>query len=177
MLGRSGVGRFPSRRVVALGGAGLAVLLSLRALEGGLLYFTDFESFQIGENQWVGTDGWLGVNPEDLEGLGIEVADEVPTMAVLGWGGSGAFTTQNHWVSAEVTLGEVTQALPVAATEILPQGQGDAGSDFLSRFVVTYDWGEDVLYLDPIAELAPPTPASARPEESSISNVRMTPSS
>ena len=54
-----------------------------------------------------------------------------------------------------------TDPLLVAASESMPQGQGNAGTDFLSRFVVTLDWPAGVVYLDPISDVAPSAPASA----------------
>jgi|GEM_PF-5768540 len=108
-----------------------------------------------------GSDGWLAANATDLNDIGIYATGNAPTEAVLGTTAAGGFTSLVQWLAAEVTLGEEAQRLPIATVGVLPEGQGNAGTDFLSRFVVTFDWSEDAVYLDPIAELAPTTPSSA----------------
>jgi hypothetical protein len=66
-----------ARRVMTLGWVGCVVLSPASLLDGGVLYFTDFESFPVGAGEWVGTDGWQGVNsgkaePEGNEPQGID---------------------------------------------------------------------------------------------------------
>ena len=108
-----------------------------------------------------GSDGWLAVHPADLDDLGLDVPAEVPTMSILATGTGGAFTTRAHWLTTELELGGEAATLPIAAMKTVPQGQGNVGTDFLRHFVVTVDWPNDALYLEPVAELAPSTPPSA----------------
>ncbi len=110
-----------------------------------------------------GSDGWLAAHPADLDPLGVAVPDEVPTESILatGTGTGGDFTTRAHWLSAEVGLDGERKPLPIAAMETVPQGQGNAGTDFLRHFVLTVDWPGGALYLEPLSEAVPSTPASA----------------
>ncbi|MEA2025777.1 MAG: hypothetical protein U9O18_03720, partial [Chloroflexota bacterium] len=108
-----------------------------------------------------GSDGWLAVHPDDLADAGVALPDDAPSMSVLGRGTAGPFTTRLEWSAVDVGLGDEVMRLPLAASAALPPGQGIAGVDFLSRFVVTVDWPGDAVYLDPIAEVAPSIPASA----------------
>ncbi len=121
-------------------------LVELPAGEGSLTFLLD-----------TGSDGWLATNPADLEDVGIAILDDAPSMAVLGSGAAGPVLTQARWVDA--TTGD--DSLLLAASESMPQGQGNAGTDYLSRFVVTLDWPAGVVYLDPIADVAPSVPSSA----------------
>ncbi len=120
-------------------------LVELPAGEGSLTFLLD-----------TGSDGWLATHPADLEDAGIVVTDDAPSMAILGSGSAGPVLTRARWVEAAIA----GEPLPIAASESMPQGQGDAGTDYLSRFVVTIDWPAGVVYLDPIADLAPSVPAS-----------------
>ncbi len=108
-----------------------------------------------------GSDGWLVVNTDDLNGIGIYAAPDAPAVAVRAATAGGAVPARIEWVSAGLALDAALQRLPVATSRLLPEGQGNAGTDFLRHFVATYDWSEDVVYLDPITELVPATPPSA----------------
>ena len=125
-------------------------LIELAVGEGSLRFLVD-----------TGSDGWLAVNPADLDRIGVELPEEAPTVAVLGSGAAGAFTTRARWTGTDVALGGRAMPLPIAAMAALPEGQGNAGMDFLSRFVVTIDWADDALYLEPIEALTPTVPRSA----------------
>ena len=72
-------------------------------------------------------------------------------------GGSGA--ARAAWAAAAVDpAGPVLpDPLPITVVDRLPDGQGIAGTDLLQHFVVTLDWGDDSVYLEPIA--ASPSPA------------------
>lgn len=112
-----------------------------------------------------GSDGALMVNPADLEVVGLQVADDAPTLTVLGAGAAGTFETELRYADLELALdGEVT-GYPVAVSETLQPGVGNMGNGFLRQFVVTIDWPERMVYLDPVAtdrSIDPPAgPASA----------------
>jgi predicted aspartyl protease len=129
-------------------------LISVPAGDGSLTFLVD-----------TGSDGWLVVNPADLRGTGIEVAADAPAMATLASGASGAFATRLAWAAADVALGDQRLVgLPIAASDALPEGQGIMGNAFLDDFVVTIDWGENTLYLDPLAgDPNPDVPMSVSP--------------
>ncbi len=125
-------------------------LFELPAGEGALTFLAD-----------TGSDGWLAVNPVDLDGLGLQVPDDVPVMSILGTSAVGSFSTRAHWLTVELGVGDELRPTPVAATEVAPEGQGIAGTDFLRHFIVTIDWAESVLYLEPLDGAEPSTPSSA----------------
>jgi hypothetical protein len=110
-----------------------------------------------------GSDGWLAVHPDDLAAVGIKVPTDAPAISRLATGARGPFPARLAYVAADLELGGLAiPAVPVAATDALPRGQGDLGNELLSRFVLTIDWSEGDLYLDPIAaDLQPPAPLSA----------------
>jgi predicted aspartyl protease len=97
-----------------------------------------------------GSDGWIAANPDDLERAAIVVGDRAPTRSVLGSSATGQFATQIRWASANVDFGAGTAAMPLATSDALPPGQGDIGTDFLSHFILTIDWTDDTIYLEPI---------------------------
>ncbi len=104
-----------------------------------------------------GSDGWLAANPADLAELGVTIPEDAPSMAILGTTATASAVTRASWVEA----GPGGGGLPVAAMELLPPGQANAGTDYLSRFVVTIDWPAGMVYLDPIEAVTPSIPASA----------------
>ena len=48
----------PIRRLLLL----LISCIAIKTTQAAELYFTDFDTFNVGTNQWVGTDGWSGGN-------------------------------------------------------------------------------------------------------------------
>jgi predicted aspartyl protease len=121
-------------------------LVELPAGEGSLTFLLD-----------TGSNGWLAANPQDLAGVGVELPDDPPTMTILGTGAAGSFSTRVRWLDAAIG----PEPLLLAVSEALPEGVGNAGTDYLSRFVVTIDWPGGSVYLDPVAELLPSVPPSA----------------
>jgi predicted aspartyl protease len=121
-------------------------LVELAVGEGTLTFLLD-----------TGSNGWLVANPQDLAGIGVELPDDPPTMAILGSGAAGSVATQMRWLDAGIGA----DPLLLAVSEALPEGLGNAGTDYLWRFVVTIDWPGGSVYLDPVAELLPSEPPSA----------------
>jgi PDZ domain/Aspartyl protease len=84
-------------------------------------------------------------------------------LAVDGWGVGGP--VKSHVVRGKsLTLGTVTVADPVASLSTAKAGsfsdanyEGNVGSGFLKRFVVTFDYAHQVMYLKPLV----PPPADA----------------
>ncbi len=110
-----------------------------------------------------GSDGWLTVNPLDLEGTGASVDSDSPTVATIGAGATGTFETSLVWTALDMQFGEQElAAVPMATTVTLAEGQGNIGNAFLSNYVVTIDWPESTLYLDPVTDdPRPHAPASS----------------
>jgi predicted aspartyl protease len=121
-------------------------LVEMLAGEGTLTFLLD-----------TGSNGWLAASPQDVAGVGVELPGDAPTMAILGTGTAGSFTTQVRWLDAAIG----PEPILLAVSEALPEGVGNAGTDYLSRFVVTIDWPGGSVYLDPVAELLPSVPPSA----------------
>lgn len=111
-----------------------------------------------------GSDGWLAVHPDDLRGVGVAVDVGGPAYWTLASGSAAPFLARVLYVAADVTLGDSRLgALPVATIEALPKGLGNMGNDFLRHFVVTIDWPQRMLYLDPRVERPmPDVPPLAR---------------
>ena len=127
-------------------------LFELETGQGSLTFLAD-----------TGSDGWLAVHPADLDRLGTEAPVAIPTVSVLGTGSAGAFSTRVGWLAQGLELGDEPVTMPLAVSETLPQGQGNAGTDFLRQFALTVAWDEDALYLEPLtplAAVAPSVPAS-----------------
>lgn len=135
-----GVQRFEFRRASAISPS---PLVALSAGEGTLNTLVD-----------TGAVDWLAFNPLELEDIGVALALDAPSIASRD-------RATMRWGWADLSGAGGSTSLPVASSMTVPRGQGTAGTDYLSRFVVTIDWEDEVLYLDPIAPLSPPPPASA----------------
>jgi hypothetical protein len=96
-----------------------------------------------------GSDGWLAVNPADLQGTGTALAPDAPASLVSAIDLAGPIATRIDWTAADIDLGGQAMWLPIATSELLPEGVGNMGNEFLSHFVVTIDWPGQTLYLDP----------------------------
>jgi len=83
--------RFTARNVRAgLTRALLPVLAALLFSAGRVaatdLYYTDFENFTVGDDQWAGTDGWLGNNKGfGVHGIDYEIVPGLGKTAFLGF--------------------------------------------------------------------------------------------
>lgn len=114
-----------------------------------------------------GSDGGLTVNPGDLEAVGVEIETDGPAYDVVAAGAAGSYDARVIYspvdlaLTAEVTLHDY----PVATIDSLQLRQGNVGNGFLDDFVVTIDWPNSVLYLDPIS----PEPGPSVPQAVSLS--------
>ena len=111
-----------------------------------------------------GSDGWLSIDPAELEGSGIELAATDPAYSVIGAGAAGTFEARIQFVLADLDIGgQQLDNVPLATLESLSAGEGNIGNDFLSHYVVTLDWPNETLYLDPLSDDPQP---SVRPSAS-----------
>jgi predicted aspartyl protease len=109
-----------------------------------------------------GSDGWIASNPDDVESSGVTIDPDPPTRSVLAYGSGTPFEARVRWTSAAMVFGSAEMELPIATSEVLPPGQGNIGTDFLEHFVVTIDWPNDAIYLEPVdTDPRPSIPASA----------------
>ncbi|MEZ5301035.1 MAG: hypothetical protein R3F11_10345 [Verrucomicrobiales bacterium] len=61
--------------------------------EGGEIYRTDFETFPVGDNQLVGTEGWLGTDDgSNVHGIDDNIVPGIGKSAFLGGGGTPSST-------------------------------------------------------------------------------------
>jgi predicted aspartyl protease len=128
-------------------------VVELPAGDGSLRFLVD-----------TGSAGWLSVHPADLERVGLAVTDDAPAVATLAAGMDGTFEARQWWTTLDLQLGDrVLRDVPLAAVDSLAEGQGNMGNDFLGHYVVTIDWIDDALYLDPLVDEPgrPTLPASA----------------
>jgi hypothetical protein len=98
--------------------------------------------------------------PADLERVGVTIPADAPTVQSRITGAAGAFDVDLAYVTSSLGLNETTSIeYPIAAGDIV-EGVGNIGNAFLSQFVVTFDFPNATIYLDPISEdgkVAPPT--------------------
>jgi hypothetical protein len=98
--------------------------------------------------------------PKDLEGVGVTAPPGAPTVKTRIAGAGGAFDADLAYIPSQVGLNETTTIeYPVAAGDIVA-GIGNIGNAFLSQFIVTFDFPNSTIYLDPISDdgtVAPPT--------------------
>ena len=113
-----------------------------------------------------GSDGGLTSNPADLEAIGVTVDPYGPRIDLIGAGGAGTSDVSVTYAGVDLELDGIYQAnYPVATTDTLRQGEGIIGNGFLDGFIVTIDWPEGTVYLDPVSSdgdiPTPPEPLGA----------------
>jgi hypothetical protein len=98
--------------------------------------------------------------PADLERVGVTIPADAPTVKSRIAGAAGTFDLDLPYVTTSVGLNETTKIdYPIAAGDIVAN-VGNIGNAFLSQFVVTFDFPNTTIYLDPISndgKVAPPT--------------------
>jgi hypothetical protein len=98
--------------------------------------------------------------PADLERVGIEIPADAPTVKSRIAGAAGTFDLEMPYVTSSLGLNETTTIeYPIAVGDIV-QDVGNIGNAFLSQFIVTFDFANTTIYLDPISDdgtVAPPT--------------------
>jgi hypothetical protein len=133
------------------GAIALEFATSLPASPSPLLTFTSGDS-ELDFLLDSGSDGGLTLNPADLAAAGIDVADDAPALDLIGAGAAGTFEGTLTYAGVDMELAGLSlRDYPVAVTETLQKGEGNVGNAFLSAFVVTIDWPNSVLYLDPVS--------------------------
>jgi predicted aspartyl protease len=127
-------------------------IVEIRAGDGTLTFLVD-----------TGSDGWLTLNPADVEAIGAGLGTDAPRASSMSAGEAGTFLSEIAWTAADLAFGDLAlDGVPLATVAALAEGQGNIGNGFLSQFIVTFDWPGSALYLEATGDdIAPPLPASA----------------
>ena len=98
-----------------------------------------------------GSDGGIITAPKQLESVGVTVPKDAPVVKSLVAGAAGNIPLDIPFVTTTIDLGGKKIDYPVGAADIV-QGLGNIGNAFLSQFVVTFDYPNKTIYLDPVSE-------------------------
>jgi hypothetical protein len=95
----------------------------------------------------------LTIGPEELAKVGVEVPADAPAFAALSGGAAGSFESVGQSIRVPVTFGDTELSVPVTVASGMGAGSGgNIGHAFLRNFVVTFDFPNRMLYLDPLFE-------------------------
>ena len=98
-----------------------------------------------------GSDGGIITAPQQLESVGVTVPKDAPVVKSLVEGAAGSIPLDIPFVTTTIDLGGQKIDYPVGAADIV-QGVGNIGNAFLSQFIVTFDYPNKTIYLDPVSE-------------------------
>ena len=105
---------------------------------------------------------WPG--PKELASVGIEFGPDAPRQKAILVGAAGAQEREIPYVTTTLDVWGTKFDYPVGALDIIP-GNGNIGNAFLSQFVVTFDFPNNMMYLDPISDdgtlVDPPIPGAS----------------
>jgi hypothetical protein len=95
----------------------------------------------------------LAIEPAQLAAVGVELPADAPTFRTLSGGAAGAFEGQAQYARLPIMLGDTELSVPVVVAAGLGAGAGgNIGHMFLKNFVATFDFPNQMLYLDPLFE-------------------------
>lgn len=97
-----------------------------------------------------GSDGGIIAAPKELESVGVTVPKDAPVLKTLAAGAAGSIPLDIPFVTTTIDLGGKKIDYPVGAADIV-QGVGNIGNAFLSQFIVTFDYPNKTIYLDPVS--------------------------
>lgn len=94
----------------------------------------------------------LTINTKDLAKVGVEVPADAPSSLNLAGGAAGSFEIKLSAMQLPIKVGdrEITTTVFVG-DGMAPTTAGNMGQLFLRNFVVTFDWSQNKMYLDPLA--------------------------
>jgi hypothetical protein len=121
------------------------------SMDGG----TPVVTLKVGSGQipfGVDTGSSFGVTagPNELQAAGVTVPANAPKVEQRLVGAAGSVDQEVPYVTTTIDLGGKQIDYPVAAVDIIPK-VGNIGNAFLSQFVVTFDFPNKTMYLDPIS--------------------------
>ncbi len=95
----------------------------------------------------------LTINTKDLAEVGIEVLADAPVSLNLAGGAAGSFEIKLTGMQLPVKVGDKELTTTVFVGDgMAPTTAGNMGHMFLKNFVVTFDWPEKKMYLEPLAK-------------------------
>jgi hypothetical protein len=97
-----------------------------------------------------GSDGGILAGPKDLAKVGVDVPKGAPVVKSRVAGAAGSVDFDIPYVTTTIDLGTTKIEYPIGAAEVV-SGIGNIGNAFLSQFVVTFDFPNNTMYLDPIS--------------------------
>jgi hypothetical protein len=93
----------------------------------------------------------LAIEPAQLAAVGVELPADAPTFRTLSGGAAGAFEGQAQYARLPIMLGDTELSVPVVVAAGMGAGAGgNIGHMFLKNFVATFDFPNQMLYLDPL---------------------------
>ncbi len=81
----------------------------------------------------------------------MTIPKDAPVVQSLAAGAAGNVALDIPFVTTTIDLGGMKIDYPVGAADIV-QGVGNIGNAFLSQFIVTFDYPNKTIYLDPVSE-------------------------
>ncbi|TXS90776.1 PDZ domain-containing protein [Parahaliea maris] len=95
----------------------------------------------------------LTINTKDLASVGVEVPANAPVSVNLAGGAGGTFEIKLAGLQLPVNVGgRQINTTVFVGDGMAPTTAGNMGHMFLKNFVVTFDWSQNKMFLDPLAE-------------------------
>lgn len=95
----------------------------------------------------------LTINTASLANVGVELPSGAPSTRNLAGGAAGTFEAEFSGMTLPVAIGgEAIEATVLIGDGMAPTTDGNMGHEFLKDYVVTFDWGNTTMYLDPLPE-------------------------
>jgi hypothetical protein len=95
----------------------------------------------------------MTINTADLATVGLEVPGDAPTSAAIAGGAAGAFESTFSGMTLPIRFGDTElETTVIVGDGMAPTTQGNIGHAFLKNFVVTFDWPNRMIHLDPLAD-------------------------
>ena len=95
----------------------------------------------------------MAIEPAQLAAVGVELPADAPTFGTLAAGAAGAFEGTAQYARLPIMFGDTELSVPVAvAAGVGTIAGGNIGHMFLKNFVATFDFPNQMLYLDPLFE-------------------------
>jgi hypothetical protein len=135
-----------------------AIALPFTITEGNKMSPTPHVKLPVGNGEIefiVDTGGGIpmAIEPAQLPAVGIELPADAPAFGTLSGGAAGAFEGTAQFMRLPVMFGDTELSVPVVVAEGMGAGAGgNIGHMFLKSFVATFDFPNQMLYLDPLFE-------------------------
>lgn len=97
-----------------------------------------------------GSSFGMVAGPKELQAVGVQPPADAPVQKQRLVGAAGSTDQTVPFVTTTVGLGDKTIDYPIAVQDIIPN-VGNMGNAFLSQYVVTFDFPNKTMYLDPVS--------------------------